>query len=122
MLKVICSSPGELSHVFQAMLENATRICEAKFGILYLARGRRASARSPAQRAPAYANGANPMQGADRPEPNASGASASDQQVVQIADITTTGLHRADPRCRSPSSFGGYRTVLIVPMLKENES
>src|SRR6266851_4596812 len=39
VLKIISSSPGELEPVFQAMLENATRICEAKFGTLYLSEG-----------------------------------------------------------------------------------
>ena len=36
MLRVISSSPGELEPVFQAMLANAVRICDAKFGTLYL--------------------------------------------------------------------------------------
>ena len=36
VLRVISSSPGELEPVFQTILANAVRICEAKFGALYL--------------------------------------------------------------------------------------
>ena len=52
VLKVISSSPGELEPVFQAMLENATRICEAKFGILLLCEGDGFRAGCHAQRPP----------------------------------------------------------------------
>src|SRR5262249_51040626 len=39
VLSVISSSPGELQPVFQAILANAVRICEAKFGTLFLREG-----------------------------------------------------------------------------------
>ena len=41
VLRVISSSPGELQPVFQPILKNATRICEAKFGIVFLVEGER---------------------------------------------------------------------------------
>src|SRR5262249_45417593 len=39
VLKVISSSPGELGPIFETMLANATRICDARFGILFLTEG-----------------------------------------------------------------------------------
>ena len=65
VLSVISSSPGELEPVFQAMLENATRICEAKFGNLFLYDGRnfhsasRCTARRP--RLPQLSSGLPPV-------------------------------------------------------------
>src|SRR6185369_6371653 len=39
VLRVISRSPGELAPVFKAMLENATRICQASYGVLFLREG-----------------------------------------------------------------------------------
>ena len=39
VLKVISDSPGDLEPVFQAMLANATRICDAQFGVLFRMEG-----------------------------------------------------------------------------------
>src|SRR5262249_1013201 len=39
VLKVISSSPGDLKPVFESIMAEATRLCEAKFGILWLCEG-----------------------------------------------------------------------------------
>jgi len=67
VLQVISSSPGELEPVFQAMLEKATRLCEAKFGTLYLYDGDAFHTASLYNAPPAYAE--NRKRGPIRPDP-----------------------------------------------------
>src|SRR6266436_4457677 len=118
VLRVISSSPGALEPVFQAMLANATRICEAKFGTLWLCEGDLFRAVALHDAPPAYAK-ARRRELLLRPPPDtALGRAASTKQVVQIDDIGTQGY---DPEWRAAIELGNYRTVVCVPMLKENE-
>jgi GAF domain-containing protein len=118
VLKIISSSPGELEPVFQAMLENAVRICEAKFGTLWLREGDAFRAVALHNAPPAYAK-ARSRDLLLRPPPDtALGRVASTKQVVQIDNI---GTHRYDPEWRAAIELGNYRTVVSVPMLKEND-
>jgi signal transduction histidine kinase len=118
VLSVISSSPGELEPVFQTMLANATRICEAKFGTLWLCEGDSFRAVALHNAPPAYAK-ARRRELLLRPPPDtALGRAASTKQVVQIDDIGTQGY---DPEWRAAIELGSYRTVVCVPMLKDNE-
>jgi two-component system NtrC family sensor kinase len=122
VLKVISSSPGELGPVFHAMLENATRICEAKFGDLYLRDGEafRMAATHNSPSAYAAARRRDPLL---RPPPDAPlGLVAITKQVAHIADITTIPSYaEGHPFVVAGVELAGYRTVLAVPMLKDNE-
>src|SRR5512139_4206947 len=124
VLKVISSSPGELEPVFNAMLENATRICEAKFGVLFQseADGLRAVAMHDAPQPYIEERLRNPI---IRPAPATTlGRALATKQPVQIADVleepqyfnVPSGYTRAQL-----TKLAGARTILAVPMLKENE-
>jgi signal transduction histidine kinase len=122
VLKVISSSPGELEPVFNALLENARRICEAKFGILFLCEGDgfRAAAM---QNAPPALVEAYTHDVILRPPPDAPlGRVAATKQVAQVVDIKAMQSYMdRDPFIVSAVELAGYRTVLSVPMLKDNE-
>ena len=120
VLKVISSSPGELEPVFQAMLENAVRLCEAKFGTLYLCEddGFRAVAihNAPAAYAQARATVVHPHRD------SSVWRAAKTRQVVQVDDVTKLrGYVEGDPFIVTAVERGGYRTVLSVPMLREGD-
>ena len=115
VLRVISSSPGELQPVFNAMLENATRICDAVFGSMLLREGdayRRVALHNAQQsfaefsdKAPIVSRGMAPS--VDR--------AVDTRQVVHILDVAAE-----DPN-EPIGKFGGARTLLVVPMLKDNE-
>jgi two-component system, NtrC family, sensor kinase len=122
VLRIISSSPGELEAVFQAMLTNAVRICGANFGDLYLreADGFRMAASHNAP--PAYVE-ARTREPILRPPPDAPlGCIAATKQLVQIADIKTIPSYiEGHPFVRAAVDLAGYRTVLVVPMLKDDQ-
>jgi GAF domain-containing protein len=121
VLGVISSSPGELQSVFDAMLANATRLCEAKFGTLYLRDGDGFHAAALHNAPPAFAE--NRKRGLIRPGPGtALGRLLRTKQVVRIADVTMEPAYiEGDPLLVTDVELAGFRTILAVPMLKENE-
>src|SRR5262249_3089764 len=120
VLRVISSSPRDATPVFGAILENATRICEAKFGALFLCEGDGLCAVARHNAPPAFAQA---MSSIFIPPPcTAIRRAANTKQPAQIVDIMSTLEYReGHPFARAATDLGGYRTVLSVPMLKEGE-
>jgi GAF domain-containing protein/anti-sigma regulatory factor (Ser/Thr protein kinase) len=121
VLSVISSSPGELEPVFQAMLENAVRVCAAKFGNIYRWDGD-ALHLVATQNAPiafAQARKRSPF----RPSPKTpTGRMIANKTVVHTADLRAEKAYAdLDPWIVAGVELGGVRTVLMVPMLKDNE-
>src|SRR5215831_13078331 len=122
VLQVISSFPGDLEPVFQSMLENATRICDAQFGNLYLCEGDAFRIVAMHGAAPAYAEARkrNPLV---RPPPDSAlGRVAITKQLAHIPDVKMTRSYiERDPFLILGADQGGYRTIVAVPMLKNNE-
>ena len=121
VLKIISSSPGELQPIFNAMLENATRICEAKFGALTLSEDEAFRFVAIHNAPPAYVE-------LRRREPlirplagTALARVVATKRAAQIVDVTDHQASRDDPQRRSFVALTGARTLIVVPMLKENE-
>ncbi|HSQ19943.1 MAG TPA: GAF domain-containing protein, partial [Blastocatellia bacterium] len=116
VLKIISSSPGDLEPVFNAMLENAVRICGAKFGSLVLFEGNAYRRVALHNGPPAYveARARDPV----RPlaaSPTLSRVAAT-KQVVQVADMAVEQPEEGIAR------LAGARTVLSVPMLNDDRA
>jgi len=121
VLKVISASPGELGPVFQAMLENAVRLCEAKFAMLFLHEENQFRAVGGWNLPPAWSEFlekntilADPMVPLGRV--------AMTKQPVQVADVLADQAYiDRYPGMVAVAELGRARTLLQVPMLKDNE-
>ena len=123
VLKVISSSPGDLKPVFEAMLANAARICEARFAILYLHDGNAFRAVAATHDAPPAYVESRKRHPVIRPPPDAPlGRVASTKQIVQIADLSKLQSYiEHHPFVVAAVELGGFRTALGVPLLKDND-
>jgi GAF domain-containing protein len=113
VLQVISSSPGALQPVFAAMLEHATRICEAAFGSMLLREDnmfRRVALHNAPQEYAQFSR-KEPVFGVSK----TLAALLAAKQAAQVADMAAA--EPASPVAR----LGGARTLLNVPMIKENE-
>jgi GAF domain-containing protein len=123
VLKVISSSPGELEPVFQAMLENAVRICEAKIGTLYLREADAYRAVAATHDAPAAYVEARRREPNLKPPPDGPlGQAAITKRVVHMADIMKLQSYiDRHPAIVDSVELGKFRTALAVPLLKDDE-
>jgi hypothetical protein len=122
VLRLISGSPGELGAVFDAMLVNATRLCEAKFGILLLWEEDAFRTVALHNAPPAFAEHRR-REPVIRPAPVTSlGRLVATKQVDHIADMQAEKAYvDGHPGPVSLVELAGARTVINVPMLKERE-
>ena len=115
VLRVISSSPGELEPVFQAMLENAVRICDAKFGALYRCDNETFTPAALFGAPPAYAEFVL-KRSSFRPA-----AGVGLDRLLRTKDVVRITDDAAESAQSAPSRFGGARSLIVVPMLKDDE-
>ena len=122
VLQVISSSPGDLQPVFDAMLENAVRICDAKFGNIYRWDGDALQLVATHNTPPAFAEArrrSHPRLGLKTPI----GRMVATKTVSHVADLAADQgyIEQSVPGIVAAVELGGVRTFLAVPMLKDNE-
>ena len=121
VLRVISSSPGDLNPVFDNILAHATRICEAKFGSLYFYGENGLSLAATTHNAPPAFVEAR-RRGPIRPASDtALGQAIRTKQAAQVADIAAARAYaEGNPVAVDAVKLGGIRTIVAVPMLKDN--
>ena len=115
VLQVISSSPGELEPVFNAMLANATHICEAKFGTIFQFDGERFRCMAEVGSPPVFAEFLK-QQGSFQPLKG-----SHLDRIMRTKQVSHTADYAAEGIPSPQVKFGGARSTVDVPMLKDNE-
>ncbi len=119
VLEVINASPGNLVPVFDAMLEKAMRLCGAAFGSFYTYDGEQflLAAQRGLPEAFAEFRARTPL----KPIPGSQLARAiEDRQTLQVLDLKAVDLYlEGNPFVRAMVELGGVRTILVVPLCKD---
>ncbi|MGO9685323.1 MAG: GAF domain-containing protein, partial [Beijerinckiaceae bacterium] len=124
VLQIISSSPGDLEPVFATMLQNAVRICDAKFANIYRWEGETMRIVAALNTPPALAEfrRRSPILPLAVSPKSLMGRMVATKAVVHIPDVTAEEAYvEREPIAVAAVELGGMRTVLFVPMLKENE-
>jgi two-component system, NtrC family, sensor kinase len=122
VLQVISRSPGELDPVFQTILSSATRICDAQFGLLVLYEDGGFRCTSTFNLPPAFAETflRNPV--IYPPPIDPLGRLIETRKLVHVVDVKLEPAYLTGfPPIMELVELGGARTLLLVPMLKEND-
>jgi hypothetical protein len=120
VLRIISSSPGDLQPVFETMLANATRLCEAKFGNLYLCAGGKLRIVATHNVPPAFA--ARRLGPFDPPPGGPLSQALRSKQTVHLGDLAATRAYmERQAGVVDAVELGGVRTTVDVPMLKAGE-
>jgi GAF domain-containing protein len=119
VLRVISSSPGDLGPVFQTMLANAVRICEANFGTLFVVDGDEYRTAAGYNMPSAFLEQRQRTPMVSMTGDTALARVARTKRPVQISDVAEDLAYRSDPQRLSFVSQTGARTVICVPMLKD---
>jgi signal transduction histidine kinase/CheY-like chemotaxis protein/putative methionine-R-sulfoxide reductase with GAF domain/HPt (histidine-containing phosphotransfer) domain-containing protein len=121
VLRVISSSPGELEPVFETMLQNAVRLCDAKFGILYLSEGDSFRTVAMHDVPPSLAHLRQNKLIHFPTDAAVTRAAATKQPCHQIDPRTEQSYIEGDPHFVAAVNLGGMRTEVSTPMLKEDQ-
>jgi GAF domain-containing protein len=122
VLRVISSSPSELDPIFQTMLTNAARLCEANFGTLTLNESDTFRVVALHNAPEAFAELRRPQATVHFGPKHPLARQIATKQVLHIADVRTEAVYiEGDPSFVQFVDIAGPRTLLNVPMLKDNE-